>query len=81
MAKNDKLENYINSNLITEHFIEAIEEFMKQSIKTNYVYSFEIEARIKRELEILNNHLKSIQDYEDERRLKKDDKRNDKSAS
>ena len=74
--KNTELENYINSFIspTAKKLIDAINEFIADSSRVDYRFEDLDEQVIRRHIDILENQIKILQDYEDKRRLQKDDK-------
>lgn len=58
----------MKENQISVKLLEIIDEYMKESCKKDYILSTEEYYKIKRQLEILNNHLEIVMDYETKKR-------------
>lgn len=54
----------MNISPIAYNLIKAIEEYKKESSKTNYRFELEEQLRLQREIEILTKHLELLSDYE-----------------
>lgn len=58
-------------NKEVNELINAIDNYMSKSMKKDYKFSEEEEYRIARMITCLNNHLRMLRDYEDNKRKEK----------